>query len=367
MRRPLFLIFAIVLACSTDATPKNKPVAAPAAPAPKVVAPPPPPEEPLPPMTPSPSFRDVSAGNGHSCGVTESAELFCCGRNDQGQVGDSGSTERTLPVAVGEGMKWRTVSAGGSHSCALTTDGDAYCWGSSVNGQLGSDTLGIVSQPYRVQKAPPFAKISTGEDHSCAITTEGKLYCWGENQHGELGLSVFSKYSPAVQLAPQLTWSFVSAGPHDSCGITTEGKLYCWGLDNGGALGVEAGDPCEMDGAPEQCALPLRQPMDSQRFTAVATGVNHSCAINTEGVLYCWGSNDRGQLGSGFREPLTPTPVMGDARFTAVSAGRGFTCGHPSAPRVSPSSCSPSGNRCLSAGAAKSGYVNGRSIRGCHS
>jgi alpha-tubulin suppressor-like RCC1 family protein len=177
-----------------------------------------------------------------------------------------------------------------------------------------------------MQKAPPFVKISSGENHNCAITADGKLYCWGENKHGELGLSLFSKFSPVVQVAPQLTWSFVSAGVHDSCGITTEGKLYCWGLDNGGAIGVEAADACEMDGAPGQCTLALRQPVDSLRFTTVATGVNHSCAISTGGVLYCWGSNDHGQLGSGFREPLGPAAVMGDGSYTAVSAGREFTC-----------------------------------------
>jgi alpha-tubulin suppressor-like RCC1 family protein len=169
-------------------------------------------------------------------------------------------------------------------------------------------------------------KISTGESHSCAITADGKLYCWGENQHGELGLSVFSKFSPALQVAPQLTWSFVSAGVHDSCGITTDGKLYCWGLDNGGALGVEASDACELGSAPGKCALPLRQPADALRFTAVATGLNHSCAISTSGVLYCWGSNDHGQLGSGFRASLGPTAVVGDGRYIAVSAGREFTC-----------------------------------------
>src|SRR5450432_27661 len=325
MRWSLLASLSLVIACSTDATPKTKPVAAPVVEQKPVVRDGPP-EDPLPAMTASPSFIMVDAGGDHSCGVAESAELFCWGRDDQGQLGDSGSTDQPLPVAVGEGLKWKAVSAGGSHSCGLTTDGAAYCWGSSVAGQLGSDTLGTVPEPYRIQNAPPFVKISAGEKHSCALTADGKLYCWGENLHGELGLSVFSKYSPAVQVAPQLTWSFVSAGVHDSCGITTDGKLYCWGLDNGGALGVDASDACELGAAPGKCALPLRQPADSLRFTAVATGLNHSCAINTSGVLYCWGSNDHGQLGSGFRAALGPTQVVGDGRYAEVSAGREFTC-----------------------------------------
>ena len=67
------------------------------------------------------------------------------------------------------------------------------------------------------------------------------------------------------------------------------------------------------NGEPEQCALPLRQPVDSLRFTTVATGATHSCAITGDGVLYCWGENDHGQLGSGFREPLGPTAVRAGA------------------------------------------------------
>lgn len=176
MRCSLLASLSLVIACSTDATPKTKPVAGPVAEQ-KMVVRDAAPEEPLPPMTASPSFSMVDAGGAHSCGVAESAELFCWGRNDQGQLGDSGFAEQALPVAIGEGLKWKAVSSGGSHSCALTTDGAAYCWGSSVSGQLGSDTLGTIPEPYRLQNAPPFVRISSGENHSCGITADGKLYC----------------------------------------------------------------------------------------------------------------------------------------------------------------------------------------------
>jgi alpha-tubulin suppressor-like RCC1 family protein len=325
MHQLLLASLLFVVACSTDATPKNKPVATPVVEEKKTVVRAPAPQEPLPPMTDAPTFTAVVAGSRHSCGITGSGDLYCWGRNDQGQLGDSGTTERTLPSGVGGGLKWRTVSIGGSHSCGITTDGATYCWGSSTAGQLGSDTLGTLSTPYRIQ-APSFVKIASGNDHTCAITTDGRMFCWGENLHGELGASLFSKYSPVVQVAPQLTWARVSAGPHSTCGITIEGKLYCWGLDDEGGIGVEAADACQLDGEPEQCSLPLRQPVDSLRFTAVATGVTHSCAITGDGSLYCWGANDRGQLGSGFREPLGPTPVTGQEHWIAVSAGNGFTC-----------------------------------------
>ena len=65
-----------------------------------------PPEEPLPPMTDAPTFSAGRRRKPHSCGITESADLFCWGRNDQGQLGDSGTTERTLP------RKWAVDSSG---------------------------------------------------------------------------------------------------------------------------------------------------------------------------------------------------------------------------------------------------------------
>src|SRR5690606_32114529 len=35
------------------------------------------------------------------------------------------------------------------------------------------------------------------------------------------------------------------------------------------------------------------------RWSAVALGEAHGCAITEAGELYCWGANDRAQLGSG--------------------------------------------------------------------
>src|SRR6185369_10594717 len=40
----------------------------------------------------------------------------------------------------------------------------------------------------------------------------------------------------------------------------------------------------------------------------LASGYYHSCAIDTDGRLTCWGSNDEGELGRGTRA-LSPVPV----------------------------------------------------------
>ena len=101
MRRSLLLGLSLVVACSADATPKNKPVSAPVVEEKKSVVRPQPLEELAPPMTAAPTFSAVVAGSQQSCGITESADLYCWGRNDLGQLGDGGSAERTLPAEIG--------------------------------------------------------------------------------------------------------------------------------------------------------------------------------------------------------------------------------------------------------------------------
>jgi alpha-tubulin suppressor-like RCC1 family protein len=50
-------------------------------------------------------------------------------------------------------------------------------------------------------------------------------------------------------------------------------------------------------------------------FTAITTGNDHSCAIDTSGMVDCWGGNSSGQLGA---PPLV---------FDSIDAGRDHNCG----------------------------------------
>jgi alpha-tubulin suppressor-like RCC1 family protein len=59
-------------------------------------------------------------------------------------------------------------------------------------------------------------------------------------------------------------------------------------------------------------------------FTAISAGFNHSMAIDTNGTLWGWGANDRGQLGDGTTgDRHSPVRIMDDV--VAVSAGHQYT------------------------------------------
>ncbi len=54
-------------------------------------------------------------------------------------------------MAVGGGLSFARVSAGVGHTCGVTTAGAAYCWGYDVSGQLGDGTTTDRLSPVRVK------------------------------------------------------------------------------------------------------------------------------------------------------------------------------------------------------------------------
>jgi alpha-tubulin suppressor-like RCC1 family protein len=135
------------------------------------------------------TFRAISTGYDHACGVTAAADsVVCWGRGDFGQLGDgSTGTGDSVPVQVSANQAFSQVSAGMRFTCAVAADSSAYCWGDNTFGQLGTGSGGVAT-PERVAGSLRFAAVSAGWVHTCGVTTpEGAAYCWGRNITGQLG------------------------------------------------------------------------------------------------------------------------------------------------------------------------------------
>ena len=146
----------------------------------------------------------VSAGRSHTCAgltVGSNSGLFCWGLNDDGQLGDGTTSQRTIPTLV-SGGPFSSVTAGGAHTCALTSAGTAYCWGGNDHGQIGDGTTTRRTSPVLVAGGLTFVSLSAGGSHTCGVTVGG-MYCWGANGNGQLGNGTTSDSAVPVRVAGQ--------------------------------------------------------------------------------------------------------------------------------------------------------------------
>ena len=236
------------------------------------------------------TYRAVSAGDGHTCGVRTDDTVRCWGNNQQGQLNAPQGT-------------YRAVSAGGLHSCGIRTDNVVQCWGRNELGQTNAPR-------------GKFSAIAAGGEHSCAIRTDGTIQCWGNNRFGQLNV-------------PRDTYRAVSAGRSHTCAIRTDNSIECWGFNDAGqtdapsrgsfsAVSVGGSHTCGIrtDGT-IQCwgtnEWGQRRAPDGT-YRAIAAGETHTCAIRTDGTIGCWGRNDSGQ---------TDAP---QGAFSAISVGSRYSC-----------------------------------------
>jgi alpha-tubulin suppressor-like RCC1 family protein len=191
-------------------------------------------------------FRQVSAGGAHTCGVTTSDEAFCWGVNGYGQLGDSSTaSQRLTPSRVAGTRRFRQVDAGELHTCGVTTNDRAFCWGYGRNGQIGDGKTYLRFWPRAVAGGLSFERVSAGVLHTCGETTLNQAYCWGDNALGQLGNGTNTgpetcHYRPCstrpVAVAGGRFFKQVSAGVWHACG-TTAAAAYCWGYNSFGQVG----------------------------------------------------------------------------------------------------------------------------------
>lgn len=278
------------------------------------------------------SVASIAVGDYHACGLKTDGTVWCWGDNGDGQLGNSAAgSESNTPVQVDDSSMGAVsrLSLGAYHSCALKNDGSAWCWGGNYNGELGhnsSDANSLVPVQVDDSSMGAVTDLSAGDFHNCALKTDGSAWCWGYNGDGQLGHNSSDAESRTpVQVDDSSMGSLValSSGGDHSCALKTDGQAWCWGYNYSGQLGHNS--------ISAQSLVPVQ--VDNTNMgavTALSLGGDHSCALKSNGDAWCWGDNADGQLGHNSSDTESNTPVQIDnsnmGSVASLSLGGDHSC-----------------------------------------
>ncbi len=303
----------------------------------------------------------MAAGDTHSLALLEDGSVWAWGRNDHGQLGDGTFVDRQVPVRVGVfETTVVAVAAGGAHSLALLEDGSVWAWGDNRRGQANAGDgfdAGYEAYPLPVPARDTSdvaftdaVAIAAGKHHSALLTNAGQVRVWGSNARGQLGDTNISEAArSATASLPVVTIQAIAAGAEHTLALATDNSAWGWGASDRGQLGSVVSEPDQRTpidigfvsgvvglGAGQDHTLlvlddgnvgglgantfgqlgdgslqtPIAQPTRPPRLLNVRAadgGWLHSLALQANGEVWAWGSNDFGQV-SDSAEPAPDTP-----------------------------------------------------------
>lgn len=158
------------------------------------------------------------------------------------------------------------------------------------------------------------ARVVSGSFRTCALMSNS-VWCWGDPKgKGALGDGMNTKANVPVRVRQVGDMKYgkiidIFTAQFHSCVLTELSgvrKVYCWGSNEEGQLGNG------QYGAGKYSDVPVEVGggIVGKNITAIGGTGDASCAI-ADGKIYCWGSNYRGELG--YNAPnhptLSPDPV----------------------------------------------------------
>ncbi|SHK21757.1 Alpha-tubulin suppressor [Desulfatibacillum alkenivorans DSM 16219] len=167
------------------------------------------------------------------------------------------------------------------------------------------------SAPHRNTPSPVWGIAAGGGYHSLVAKSDGTVWAWGANPSGQLGIGTNKASHSPVQVmhksgAPLNGVVKVAAGERHSLALTSQGEVWTWGDNSRGQLGdgffYERRSPVKVRHIRTN---PLINVLDA------ACGGKHSLAVTSDGTVWAWGANNDGQIGDGtLKNRQNPRQVM---------------------------------------------------------
>jgi alpha-tubulin suppressor-like RCC1 family protein len=242
-----------------------------------------------------------------------------------GQLASGPITDETT-YGPFHGKTVTNLAKGNAGGCALA-DSILWCWDST--------TTSSSFRPVNMQLSGPLlgktvTDLSVGAGHACVVAN-GDGYCWGSNTFGELGngtvaSTTWKTITPAVvSKAGVLSGKTLkairtgSSGAQHTCAIDTNDKVYCWGKNDFGQLGIGTTATTTANRSPAAVNDALGA-LVGVTVSTVTLSSSGTCVLDTLGAAYCWGNRNTTATIGGTQ---ITTPVR--TGNTGILAGKSFT------------------------------------------
>lgn len=317
------------------------------------------------------NVESVAAGHSHS-GCIIKGEIYTWGIGTYARLGHGSLSDFFEPKLVEffKGRFMEKLCLSFFHSVVLSSNGEVWAWGNSKNGRLGIPTSFGENQlvPVRIGIGSLMSQckiidIACGYKHGLALAKSGHLFVWGCGLDGKLGIIPCSNEEPlpkevkfpksinsdkkkkkeAIPLKSTEAVS-ISCSYFNTYTLTNAGQLIIWGGNTKGQCGVpitERGDSiCKIEedikhqnSGDDKLLLPLLcsgikenfssvplllEELKMEKFKQFSSNGEYAMGVSHDGKVYVWGSNDQGQLGTGF----SPTNSFNDHPVQLVNFKR---------------------------------------------
>lgn len=288
----------------------------------------------------------LDVGYGYSCGLKQDGTAYCWGNDTSGTnrgllgMGSfQGGTDVLTPsngVVAGGYTDWDVVKTDLRATCGIRS-GSLYCWGGNgkdsggtAHGSLGLGNFATTDYHTPQQVSPTvtdWIDLDVDGYYACALRSIGRLYCWGENTWGNLGDNTTVDKNVPTQVRDTAgtgswsDWTKFSVGTDNTCAIRSNGRLYCWGDNTTGELG---------NGTRTQTSRPVEVSGGFSDWVYIAGEHQHNCGIRNSNRAYCWGANGSGQVGTGSTstDEITPQLVTGGiTNWKKIKLNGATSCG----------------------------------------
>lgn len=192
-----------------------------------------------------------------------------------------------------------------------------------------SDTrLELSPQPKPEQTPVPTANVDVkparaamGRNFTLMLKNDGTVWSSGSNRYGQLGYAagyekLFDKDADIntnfQQIKTLSNIKAVYAAEQTGFAIDTNGTVWSWGSNNKGELGNAAPDNPNQNVSSVLSRFTPQKIEFSDPVVELACGVDHIIALTEKGEVFAWGANNDGQLGMGDQSKITDAPEWSD-------------------------------------------------------